>query len=75
MKQIFLAALLAVNLMPALHAADQPAQTPSQPSVKVGDVAPDFTLNDQNGNKVSLHEFKGKKSVALAFYVFAFTGG
>ncbi len=73
MKQAFLAALLAVNLVPALHAADQPA--PPQPTVKVGDVAPDFTLTDQNNNKVSLHEFKGKKSVALAFYVFAFTGG
>ena len=36
---------------------------------------PDFTLTDQNGNKVSLHDFKGKKNVALAFYVFAFTGG
>jgi cytochrome oxidase Cu insertion factor (SCO1/SenC/PrrC family) len=73
MKQIFLAALLAMNLMPALHAADQPA--PPQPTVKVGDMAPDFTLTDQNGKKVSLSEFKGKKSVALAFYVFAFTGG
>jgi cytochrome oxidase Cu insertion factor (SCO1/SenC/PrrC family) len=73
MKQAFLVALLAANLMPGLHAADQPA--PPQPSVKVGDVAPDFTLTDQNNNKVSLHEFKGKKNVALAFYVFAFTGG
>ena len=38
-------------------------------------MAPDFTLTDQNGNKVSLHDFKGKKNVALAFYIFAFTGG
>ena len=43
--------------------------------IKVGDMAPDFTLTDQNGNKVSLHDFKGKKNVALAFYIFAFTGG
>ncbi len=74
MKQAFLAVLLAANLMPALHAADQP-QAPPTPKVKVGDVAPDFTLTDQNGNKVSLQQFKGKKNVALAFYVFAFTGG
>jgi cytochrome oxidase Cu insertion factor (SCO1/SenC/PrrC family) len=73
MKQIFLAALLAANFIPVSHAADQPA--PPQPKVKVGEMAPDFTLTDQNGNKVSLHEFKGKKNVALAFYVFAFTGG
>ena len=74
MKRAILAALLMGNLLPALHAADQPAPMPP-PKVKVGDVAPDFTLNDQNGNKVSLHDFKGKKNVALAFYVFAFTGG
>jgi peroxiredoxin len=42
----------------------------------VGDVAPDFTLRDQTFQKqVSLHDFKGKKNVALAFYIFAFTGG
>jgi len=74
MKRAFLAALLVANLLPALHAAGQQAAPPT-PTVKVGDVAPDFTLTDQNGNKVSLHEFKGKKNVALAFYVFAFTGG
>lgn len=73
MKQLLLAALLAAILAPALHAADQPA--PPTPKIKVGDAAPDFTLTDQNGNKVSLHDFKGKKNVALAFYVFAFTGG
>jgi len=74
MKQAFLAALLAANMMPALHAADQPSPPPA-PKIGVGEVAPDFTLTDQNNNKVSLHEFKGKKNVALAFYVFAFTGG
>jgi len=74
MKRAFLAALLVANLLPALHAADQQAAPPT-PTVKVGDVAPDFTLTDQNGNKVSLHEFRGKKNIALAFYVFAFTGG
>jgi len=43
--------------------------------LKVGDKAPDFTLPDQNGNKVSLNQFLGKKNVVLAFYVLAFTGG
>lgn len=32
-----------------------------------GATAPDFTINDQNGNPVSLHDFKGKK-IALYFY-------
>jgi hypothetical protein len=44
-------------------------------TLKVGDKAPDFTLPDQNGNKVSLNQFLGKKNVVLAFYVLAFTGG
>jgi peroxiredoxin len=48
---------------------------PPEPKIKVGDTFPDFTLIDQNRNKVSLHDFKGKKNVALAFVVFAFTGG
>ncbi len=46
--------------------------------IKVGDMAPDFTLIEYDGQKVkpvSLHDFKGKKQVALAFFVFAFTGG
>ena len=43
------------------------------PSVKVGEMAPDFTLKDQNGKPVSLNDFKGKQNVALAFYVFAFS--
>ena len=51
------------------------AQSPGKTHLKVGDMAPDFTLQDQSGNKVSLHDFKGKKNVALAFYIFAFTGG
>lgn len=53
--------------------AAQPA--PPEPKFKVGDMAPNFTLLDQNRKPVELSSFKGKKNVALAFYVFAFTGG
>lgn len=57
-------------------AADQAKKAaPPEPKVKVGDVAPDFTLKDQTGKEVSLHDYRGKRNVALAFYVFAFTGG
>ena len=44
-------------------------------SLKVGDKAPDFELQDQNGETVSLSAFSGQKNVALAFYVLAFTRG
>jgi len=42
---------------------------------KVGGVAPAFTLLDQEGKKVSLKDFKGKKNVALYFYPKAMTPG
>ena len=74
MHKMLLALLLAASFLPASYAADKPAETPP-PKIKVGDMAPDFTLQDQDGNKVSLHDFRGKKNVALAFYIFAFTGG
>ncbi len=35
--------------------------------LEIGTKAPDFTLNDQNGNPVSLADFRGKK-VVLYFY-------
>ena len=42
-------------------------------TLKVGDKAPDFTLPDQNGNKVTLSSFTGKKNVVLVFHPLAFT--
>lgn len=46
-------------------------------TVKVGDVAPDFTLPVAKGtydaDKVSLSDFRGKKNVVLAFYPLAWT--
>ena len=53
------------------------AQPPSAPQtqLKVGDPAPDFTLTDTEGQTVKLSDYRGKKSVVLAFYVLAFTGG
>jgi peroxiredoxin Q/BCP len=42
---------------------------------KVGNLAPAFSLSDQNGNTVSLKDFKGKKAVVLYFYPRASTPG
>ncbi len=65
-----------------------PSPTPAKPApppaphtnLKVGDVAPDFTLPStivQDGKRMryKLSDFRGKKNVVLAFYIFAFTGG
>lgn len=72
MKRLTLFALLI--LVFAVAACAQTPQAP-QTQLKVGDVAPDFSLSDTTGNKVKLSEFRGKKNVVLAFYVLAFTGG
>ena len=42
---------------------------------KVGNMAPAFTLVNQNGDKVSLKDYKGKKNVVLYFYPKAMTPG
>ena len=36
--------------------------------IKVGQPAPDFTLENIDGKQVSLSDFRGKKSVVLVFY-------
>lgn len=36
--------------------------------VAAGEVAPDFTLQDQNGNKVTLSDARAKNPVVLVFY-------
>ena len=46
--------------------------------LKVGDAAPDFKLKYFDGSNlkdVSLSDYRGKKNVVVAFYIFAFTGG
>ncbi|MBZ5680426.1 MAG: redoxin domain-containing protein [Acidobacteriia bacterium] len=74
------AAMLTVALA-VLSAGPLAAQTKKSAEgtmPKVGDVAPDFSLKYFDGNDlkdVSLSQYRGKKNVVLAFYIFAFTGG
>jgi hypothetical protein len=58
-----------------LWAQETAKKAPPEYKFKVGDMAPDFTLLDTKMGKVTLSSFRGKKNVALAFYIFAFTGG
>lgn len=67
--------LAALALAGALTSTMALAQESSMP--KVGDIAPDFSLKYFDGSDlkdVKLSDYRGKKN-AVAFYVFAFTGG
>ena len=73
MRHLISAVLLTLAL--SVAALAQAAPTPPSTHLKVGMPAPEFTLTDTGGKPVKLSDFKGKKNVVLAFYVFAFTGG
>jgi len=69
--------LAGMIITPALASA-QTKNKEGSSMPKVGDMAPDFTLKYFDGNDlkdVKLSDYKGKKNVVLAFYIFAFTGG
>jgi peroxiredoxin Q/BCP len=52
--------------------AQQPV--PNQGDLKVGDLAPDFTLQASDGQTYALSKLRGK-TVVLAWFPKAFTGG
>lgn len=76
MSKIFLAIALILATLPGV--AQEKKKEPEPLALKVGDMAPEFTLLHYDGQGVkpiSLRDFRGKKNVVLAFFVFAFTGG
>lgn len=83
MRRTMLALAAMLTLLTSLSGytgpSDKAEKKESAPlKLKIGDMAPDFTLLAFDGKelkKVALADYKGKKNVALAFFVFAFTGG
>jgi len=76
MKRYLIAPGLIVVLAAGfLSVFGQQAAADRTTTLKVGDMAPDFTLPDQNTKPVKLSDFRGKQNVVLAFYFLAFTGG
>ena len=57
--------LLVCLLSFGINIYSQAAKTNTEP-LKVGDIAPDFTLKDQNGGEIKLSKLK--KNVMLVFY-------
>jgi peroxiredoxin len=69
--------ILALGTLAAATALAQ-AVVPPKTTLKVGDMAPDFSVaanSTSNHVAVKLSDFRGKKNVILAFFPAAFTGG
>jgi len=82
-KLIAMCCLAAVAALVVVHAASSEVRTTYNPgllkpidsatSLKIGDMAPDFSLPDIHGGRVSLEQFRGKKNVVLSFVPAAWT--
>jgi peroxiredoxin Q/BCP len=66
--------LLFVLTLLTLTAVGTAAQAPT-PELKVGDQAPDFTLQASDGKTYKLSDFKGNQAVVLAWFPKAYTSG
>jgi len=75
MAASLLATMAAALFLPFAASAQQAQPQIAHTNLKVGDMAPDFTLKGTQGVTVKLSDYRGKKNVILAFYVLAFTGG
>jgi peroxiredoxin Q/BCP len=60
---------------PALESGQESHQERIIMATRIGNKAPAFTLKDQDGNKVCLKDFQGRKNVVLYFYPKAMTPG
>lgn len=70
MKGILASFLLAASIaLPSfIHAAEANAAAKRASPVKAGEIAPDFTLTDQNGVSRTLSTERGRRPVVLVFY-------
>ena len=59
----------------AALAAQTPATPAPGPELKVGDQAPDFSLQASDGKTYKLSDFRGKQAVVLAWFPKAYTSG
>ena len=66
-------ALMTMGIVAAL-AVSAMAQAPAA-ELKVGDMAPDFSLQASDGKTYKLSDFRGKRAVVVAWFPKAFTQG
>lgn len=68
--KVLTALFLTIVLLSLTVTANLQSQTNSQRSapVAIGDIAPDFALEDQNRDRVTLSNARGKSPVVVVFY-------
>jgi peroxiredoxin Q/BCP len=71
----FLTTAALVAIAAATLAAQTPAPGGTPVELKVGDQAPDFSLQASDGKTYKLSDFKGKEAVVLAWFPKALTSG
>ena len=71
----FLTTAALVAIAAATLAAQTPAPGGTPVELKVGDPAPDFSLQASDGKTYKLSDFKGKKAVVVAWFPKALTAG
>ena len=74
MRALITTGLVALVAAVALQ-AQAPGQTPPQPTLKVGDMAPDFTLAGSDGKTHKLSSYRGKTAVVVAWFPRALSSG
>src|SRR4030095_14541003 len=67
--------IVAVFGLASLAARTQGGQPAPAPVLKVGDMAPDFSLAGTDGKMHKLSSYRGKSAVVIAWFPKAFTSG
>jgi thioredoxin-dependent peroxiredoxin len=75
MRFLTTAAIFAIAAAPLAAQAPATTSTTTAVELKVGDQAPDFSLQASDGKTYKLSDFKGKKAVVVAWFPKAMTTG
>jgi len=76
MRALLTMGLVATLAAGAVIAQAPPGAAPAVPTVvKVGDMAPDFSLQGSDGKTHKLSDYRGKQAVVIAWFPKAFTQG
>jgi thioredoxin-dependent peroxiredoxin len=75
MRALLTMGLVAVAAIGTAMAQAPAGAPPAAPTLKVGDMAPDFSLQGTDGKTHKLSDYRGKQAVVIAWFPKAFTQG